>query len=118
MKREDDQELWDLLGRTPEIQLSPFFARNITRELREQKRTWRDRATAWLGLKRLLPATGVAVALLAAILLTHTPATSPKNWRSAVPSADAGEQDADLAADLDDLTRSDDNGALDDDSSL
>jgi len=35
MQREDDQQLWDLLGRTAEPKLSPFFARNVLREIRQ-----------------------------------------------------------------------------------
>ena len=35
MKREEDEKLWDLLGRSAEPKVSPFFARNILRKIRE-----------------------------------------------------------------------------------
>ena len=35
MKRDDDQELWDLLGQAAEPKISPFFARNVLREIRK-----------------------------------------------------------------------------------
>src|SRR5204863_5445575 len=54
MKRDDDQELWDLLGQAPESKVSPFFARNVLREIREPS----DWATlrGWLNPRRLVPA--------------------------------------------------------------
>ena len=36
MDREDDKELWDVLGRVPEPTLSPFFARNVVRSVRQE----------------------------------------------------------------------------------
>src|SRR6266496_825664 len=38
MKREDDQQLWELLGRLAEPKLSPFFARNVLRQVRRSAR--------------------------------------------------------------------------------
>ena len=37
MRREDDQELWDLLGKSATPEVSPFFARNVVRQVREQQ---------------------------------------------------------------------------------
>ena len=36
MDREDDKQLWDILGRVPEPTLSPFFARNVVRSVRQE----------------------------------------------------------------------------------
>ena len=36
MDRKDDNELWDILGRVPEPTLSPFFARNVVRSVRQE----------------------------------------------------------------------------------
>src|SRR5438874_1666569 len=35
MRREDDQELWDLLGQTKAPAASTFFARNVVRQVRQ-----------------------------------------------------------------------------------
>ena len=70
MKRDDDQELWDLLGQAAERRISPFFARNVLREIRKPG----DWATLrrWLNLRRLIPAAGMAGALtvVAGVLLS------------------------------------------------
>ncbi|HEY2614755.1 MAG TPA: hypothetical protein VGI42_03535 [Chthoniobacterales bacterium] len=112
MKREDDQELWDLLGHVDEPKISPFFARNVLREVRERKRP--TRFAAWLSLRRLIPATGLAVALVAIVLLrTQVPSVPLSHAHRSRPAAiDA--QDYDLIADLDDLAASDDNSSLED----
>ncbi len=36
MEREDDKELWDILGHTAEATLSPLFARNVLRKIRQE----------------------------------------------------------------------------------
>src|SRR5438046_10346378 len=73
MKREDDQQLWDLLGQTKPRQLSPFFARNVVRRIRERSARF-GWLRSWLSPWRLVPAAGVAVAVVAAILGFHQPA--------------------------------------------
>lgn len=106
MKRDDDEKLWDLLGRTAEPKVSPFFARNVVREIRQ---SGAPTGRGWFGLPRLAPAAGVAVALIAVVLLrTHTsvpPASESPLDKLAVVSS----QDYDLIADLDDLTSDDSN---------
>ena len=110
MNRDDDQKLWDLLGQGAEPKISPFFARNVLREIREPG----DRTAfrGWFNLRRLLPASGVAAALIAVMFLRwHTavaPLTSPS---SDLANLDA--QDSEVIADLDDLFASDDNNSLD-----
>jgi len=102
MKREDDQELWDLLGKTGQPTLSPFFARNVLREIR-QERTWRSRLPRWFGPRQLIPATAVAVAIFATAISFQKPAaTSPsENLPEGVAQLDA--VDYEIVADLDDL---------------
>jgi hypothetical protein len=80
MKREDDQELWDLLGRAAEPKLSPFFARNIARQVRQDGGHF-ERMRKWISLRRLIPASAVAIALMAAIIATYHP-VSQKSWQS------------------------------------
>jgi hypothetical protein len=114
MKRDDDQQLWELLGRARPVQVSPFFARNVLRKLREGggrleslRRLLRPRA--------LIPATGLAVAIIAAILTMHRPASvnSGEKIPDVIVSIDP--QDYDVVADLDELITTDDDNPWDDD---
>ncbi|MEP6821744.1 MAG: hypothetical protein ABI946_05275 [Chthoniobacterales bacterium] len=108
MKREDDHELWDLLGKadhTPVV--SPFFARNVLREIRREP-AWRDRFPPWLSLRRLIPISATALAALAAVglALYQTP-ESPRPAPDPEPLPDSIAQldsvDFEVVADLDDL---------------
>ena len=109
MKREDDERLWDLLGRSAEPKISPFFARNVLRDVRESES--KSRVGGWL--QWLVPAAGVAVAIIAALFLrVQTPDPS-----SSGPPAETltffEAQDSELIADLDVLIDSDDNNSWD-----
>ncbi len=65
MKRDDDQQLWDLLGRTPGPRLSAFFSRNVLRQIRQEPRLRLfGRGGTWLNLRILVPASGVALAVI------------------------------------------------------
>ena len=61
MNREDDQQLWDLLGRSAEPRVSPFFARNVLRQIRQE-----PRSRSWFRPTVLIPAFGAAVAVVVA----------------------------------------------------
>ena len=118
MKREDDQQLWDLLGQAAESKLSPFFARNILRQIRQEPR-WFERARSRLRLRRLVPASGLALVVIAAIIFTHNPSLRQKpaaNEPDPVAKIDA--QDYEVVADLDELLASDENNLWDEDSTL
>jgi hypothetical protein len=112
MKREEDEKLWDLLGRATEpAPVSPFFARNVLRKIREAQG---DTAPRRWYARWLLPAAGVAVVIIAGLALptqiikqTHS---TPRTDSVALTEAAA---DNDLMADLDDLMGSDDSNALD-----
>ncbi|PZR75639.1 MAG: hypothetical protein DLM73_04425 [Chthoniobacterales bacterium] len=112
MKREEDEKLWDLLGQAAEPKISPFFARNVLRQIRPtvHQAGWRG----WFGLRRLVPVAGMAVAIIAVALLRFqmpTPTrTNPEPDKFAAIEA----QDSELMADLDDLVAPDDNNSLDD----
>src|SRR5215467_1726751 len=74
MKPEDDQELWDLLGRVPGRDVSPFFARNVLRQIREAPEASPfERVRRWISLRRLIPATALAVAAMMSIIAIHHP---------------------------------------------
>ena len=111
MNRDDDPKLWDLLGQADEPKISPFFARNVLREIREPG----DRTTlrGWFNLRRLLPATGVAAALIAVMFLRWHTAVAPLADQSSDALANVDAQDSEVIADLEDLFASDDNNSLD-----
>ncbi len=102
MQREDDQQLWDLLGRTAEPKLSPFFARNVLREIRPEASRF-GRAQDWFSLRRLVAASAVA-ALLGMAITTYAPRWSQKSpQREPDVVAKIDPQDFDVVADLDEL---------------
>jgi len=118
MKREDDQQLWDLLGQAAESTLSPFFARNVLRQIRQEPR-WFQRARRRLRLRRLVPASGLAMVVIAAIIFTHNPSLRQKPAASEPdPVAKIDAQDYEVVADLDELLASDENNLWDEDSTL
>ena len=114
MKREDDQQLWDLLGRTRPTEVSPFFARNIVRTIRahEQGTGW---LRGWLGPRKLIPATAVAIAVAAAMLIAHRPASLKRADNTPDVIAAIDPQDYDVVADLDELMAADETSQWDDD---
>ena len=104
MNREDDDKLWDLLGRSAEPKVSPFFARNVLRKIREGQAE--TPARRWFSLRWLVPASGLAVAIVAALMLrVQVP------QQIALPKSDqivlSEIEDGDLMADLDDLVGDD-----------
>jgi hypothetical protein len=114
MKREDDQKLWDLLDQARPVELSPFFARNIVRKIRERPARF-ERLRAWLSLRRLVPAAAVAAAVIAAVVALHQPAS--RNSQESAPEVIAAidPQDYDVVADLDELLVTDESNLWDDD---
>ena len=119
MKREDDPELWDLLGNGREPALSPFFARNVLRQIR-QETNWRERLGSWLQLRRLIPAAGVALALVITTMsFHHVPqgdGAVPDDPPDTVASIDP--QDYEVVADLDDLLANEDDSVWSENESL
>jgi len=105
MNREEDPQLWDLLGRAKGTAPSPFFARNVVRVVRDQPRN-REGLFGWFSLRRLVPALSVAVAVAIAVFTVQV---LHHQDRSSQPSfASAEIQDAELVADLDVLVSDDD----------
>jgi hypothetical protein len=112
MKREDDSKLWDLLGHSAEPKISPFFARNVLRKIREEQPEAAPRRS-WLP-QWLVPIAGMAVVIVAALTFpSHlVERNHPRASAEVSPTAEA--QDNDLLADLDDLVGSEDNLAFED----
>lgn len=110
MRREEDEQLWDLLGKAPRpAAASPFFARNVVRAIREEGAA-REPAPFWLMLRRFLPA-AAAVALLAAGALTMRPsAPAPEIEEMPEVAAQLDEVDFAVVADLDDLLALEEDG--------
>jgi uncharacterized membrane protein len=106
MNREDDQQLWDIL------------ARNVVRQIRQEPR-WFERARSWLRLRRLVPASGLALVAIAAIIFVHNPLLRQKPVATEPdPVAKIDVQDYEVVADLDELLASDENNLWDEDSTL
>jgi len=116
MKREDDEQLWDLLGRTAEYKPSPFFARDVLRQVRQTPRRV-EIVQAWLSWRRLVPASAVLAAIVAAILALQHPLRTQTRAKGDVDVvARIDPQDYEVVADLDDLLAADESGLWDDNS--
>ena len=76
MKREDDQSLWDLLGRAAEPRLSPFFARNVLRHVRQRPQLL-GRPGFWLRWRIAAPASAAAVAVVVAAFFLRSAPPQP-----------------------------------------
>src|SRR5215213_2236103 len=111
MKREDDQELWDLLGEVRHPAVSPFFARNVMRRIR-QEHGWREYFVNWLSPRRLIPATAFAV-IAAGMSLQVLPRGGGRANESMPDSLAAIDpQDYEAVVDLDDLLVPDDDNEI------
>ena len=108
MERQDDKELWDILGRLPEPAVSPFFARNVLRKIR-QDATRLDRARNWFSLRRLVAASAVAIVVVGMAIATHHPVSRTTSANDLDVVAKVDPQDYDVVADLDELIAWDEN---------
>jgi hypothetical protein len=120
MRRDDDQELWDLLGKAAQPQLSAFFARDVVRRIRQQPRRL-EWARNWLSLRSLIPASGVAVAVAIALIIAGQHPGSPRPVATdSEPEvvAKIDPQDYEVVADLDELLAADESSLWDDNQTL
>jgi len=102
MKPQDDKELWDVLGRLPEPTLSPFFARNVLRKIR-QKPTHFERLRNWFSVRKVVGMSAVAAVFVALALVTHYPGPLTTSSSDSDVVAKIDPQDYDVVADLDEL---------------
>jgi hypothetical protein len=112
MERQDDNELWDILGHVPGPTLSPFFARNVLRRIR-QEATRFERARNWFSLRRLVAASAVAVLVVGMAIATHHPVSQRGSANDSDVVAKIDPQDYDVVADLDELIAWDENNVWD-----
>jgi hypothetical protein len=108
MEPQDDKQLWDILGRVPEPSLSPFFARNVVRKIR-QEATRFERARNWFSLRRLVAASAVAIVVVGMAVATHHPISQTASASDLDVVAKIDPQDYDVVADLDELIAWDEN---------
>jgi hypothetical protein len=113
MNREDDKQLWDILGRVPEPTLSPFFARNVVRSVR-QEATRFGRIREWFSLRRFAAASAVVVLVIGMAIATHHPVSQTAATNDSDVVAKIDPQDYDVVADLDELIAWDENSVWED----
>ena len=112
MEPQDDKQLWDILGRVPEPSLSPFFARNVVRKIR-QEATRFERARNWFSLRRLVAASAVAIIVVGMAIATRHPIIQTPSGNDLDVVAKIDPQDYDVVADLDELIAWDENSVWD-----
>lgn len=105
MNRDEDPQLWDLLGQSKRPSPSPFFSRNVVRVVRSQSGRGQG-LLAWFSLRRLVPALSatavVAITAFTFQVLYHQDRSSQPVFASAETP------DAELVADLDVLVNDED----------
>jgi len=113
MEPQDDKELWDVLGRLPEPTLSPFFARNILRKIRD-KPTHFERVQNWFSVRTFVGGSAVVAVVAALALVTHYPGPRTTSSSDSDLVAKIDPQDYDVVADLDELVAWDENSVWED----
>jgi len=108
MEPEDDKELWDVLGRLPEPTLSPFFARDVLRKVRQGRARF-DRVRSWFSVRKLVGASAMAAVAVALALVTHYPGPRSASSNDLDVVAKVDPQDYEVVADLDELIAWDEN---------
>jgi hypothetical protein len=113
MDREDDKQLWDILGRVPGPTLSPFFARNVVRNVRQEVTRF-ERVRNWFSWRRLAAASAVVVLVIGMAIATHHPVSQTTAANDSDVVAKIDPQDYDVVADLDELIAWDENSVWED----
>ena len=113
MEPEDDKELWDVLDRLPEPTLSPFFARNVLRKIRQEP-SYVERVRNWFSVRKIVGASAVTAVVAAFALVTHYPGPRTTSSSDSDVVAKIDPQDYDVVADLDELIAWDENSVWED----
>ena len=113
MESQDDKELWDVLGRLPEPTVSPFFARNVLRKIRQEPSRF-ERVRNWFSARKIVGVSAVAAVVVALALVTHYPGPRKTSSSDSEVVAKIDPQDYEVVADLDALIAWDENTVWDD----
>ena len=106
MNREDDQPLWDILGKPAAPRVSPFFARDVVREIRTE-------AHGFAGLRsffvwpKVAAFSGLAAAVLVASIAVHHSRNNHELQPSRMVAVSKVSPDEDFDRDIDDLVAND-----------
>ena len=106
MNRDEDPQLWDLLGQCKRPAASPFFSRDVLRAVRNESQN-RSGFAGWFSVRRLVPALSAAAAVVIAAF-TFQALHHHRHRASQQGLASAEVQEAELVADLDVLVSDDD----------
>ncbi|MBV9008469.1 MAG: hypothetical protein JO354_04780 [Verrucomicrobia bacterium] len=120
MDRDEDPQLWDLLGHSAVPRPSPLFARNVLRAVRNEP-SRASTIASWFQVRWLVPGFSAVAAIVVALFTLHTlrhhPQAAPVQqiamarqsatpWGQQIVSANI--TDPDLATDLEVLAGPDD----------
>lgn len=106
MNRDDDQKLWDLLGKAEAPQASPFFSRNILRAVRVEPRSFTGLRSLFLW-PRIAAVGGLSAAILLAGLAAHHSWNGQELRQSNSVAVSKVSGDEDFDTDIDDLVAND-----------
>ena len=118
MNRDEDKDLWDLLGEAKAPPVSPYFARNVLRTVREGRES-RGRF-AWLPRHWRVPALAFGVLVVGSALLVDRGQRANEELQMIVLAQNVTESpDYAVIGDLDELLASEESSVwLDDDAVL
>lgn len=109
MKGEENDPLWELLGRARPPEVSPFFARNVLRAVRNESERSRGGFLGWITARwRFATALGSVAALFIIVAVTLD-LQAPRQANSEPVMVIAENPDYEVIADLDNLLASEDN---------
>jgi hypothetical protein len=93
MKQDEQDQLWELLGKAPERKASPFFANKVMHAIHREP----EEVSAWSWIRRwwFVPATASAMAAVAAFALFNDPAGSTSAPRDSNVATEARPAKAD-----------------------
>jgi hypothetical protein len=79
MNQEEQDNLWELLGKARERKASPFFANKVMHAIRREEEPRAGSVTFWMWLRRrwIIPVATGACAVVAALSLLQNPASTP-----------------------------------------
>jgi hypothetical protein len=79
MNHDEQDNLWELLGKARERKASPFFANKVMHAIRRQEEPKPESVTFWMWLRRrwIIPVAAGACGVMAALSLLQNPAPPP-----------------------------------------